>query len=110
MNRDYENETTLEPAANNIKAFGGLEYAVSIGDFEAAIRGGGNGMMLYNTLGNYSFSGGCGFKWQGYSLQYAFMGATDRNAALGYGHRICLVLQLDKLYIGQKTATGTNPR
>lgn len=98
MHRDYEDEKTLEPAGNNIKGFAGLEYAIIIGDLEAAIRGGGNGMALHNTIENYSFTGGCGFKWLGYSLQYAFMGVTDRDVALGYGHRISLILQLKRLY------------
>ncbi len=62
----------------------------------------GNGMARHNTMHNYTVTAGFGFKWLGYSLQYAFMGATDRDAALGYGHRVSLILELDRLYLGQK--------
>ncbi|MBN1604545.1 MAG: PorV/PorQ family protein [Chitinispirillaceae bacterium] len=103
MNRDYSDKVTQEPARNNIKGFGGVEYSLVFSDFEIALRGGGYGMALHNTIGNYSFSGGFGFTWLGYSLQYAFMGATDRDASLGYGHRICLVLQLDRLFKDQNS-------
>ncbi|MBD3321570.1 MAG: PorV/PorQ family protein [Chitinivibrionales bacterium] len=104
LNRDYESIATLEPARVNIKGFGGIEYALLFDEqnIEIAVRGGGNGMALHNTLKNYTFTGGAGFKWLGYSVQYAFVGATDRDAALGYGHRIALTIQLDKLYPGQK--------
>ncbi|MBN1576062.1 MAG: hypothetical protein JW913_05895 [Chitinispirillaceae bacterium] len=105
MNRDYQDEKSLEPARNNIKGFAGLEYALLNNGFEFAVRGGGNGMAWHNTLHNYTFTAGCGFKWLGYSLQYAFVGATDRDAALGYGHRISLILELDRLYLGQKGMT-----
>lgn len=105
MNRDYQDIKTLEPATNNIKGFAGVEYAFLYNDFEIAVRGGGNGMAWRNTMHNYTFTAGCGFKWLGYSLQYAFMGVTDRDAALGYGHRVSLILELDRLYLGQKGVT-----
>ena len=105
MYRDYKDINTLEPTKGNIKGFAGLEYAFLYHDFEVAIRGGGNGMAWYNTINNYSFTAGLGFKWLGYSLQYAFMGVTDRDAALGYGHRVSLLLELDRLYLGQKGKT-----
>jgi hypothetical protein len=101
MNRDYQELATLEPAINNIKGFAGLEYALIYNDFEVALRGGANSMALHNTIKNHSFSAGCGFKWLGYSLQYSFMGSTDRDAALGYGHRVSLVLELDRLHKAQ---------
>lgn len=107
MNRDYTDENTLEPARSNVKTFGGLEYAILMGDLEAAVRGGANAMVLHSTSKNYNFSAGAGFKYLGYALQYAFMGSTDRDLALGYGHRISLCVQLDKLYPGQEDFGGS---
>jgi hypothetical protein len=101
MNRDYADEQTLKPAGGAWKAFGGLEYALLYEDFEVAIRGGGNVAQI-STLDTYTFSAGAGFRWLGYALQYAFMGETDRTIALGYGHRISLILELDRLFPGQR--------
>jgi len=95
--RDYQDAETFEPAGNNMKAFGGLEYALLIQDWEIAVRGGGNGMMLYNTRETYGYAAGLGVKYLGYSVQYAFRGDTDPDATLGYGHRVDLILQLMKL-------------
>ena len=95
--RDYQDAETFEPAANNVKVLGGLEYAVLIQDWEIALRGGGNAMVLYNTRETYGYAAGLGVKYLGYSVQYAFKGDTDPEATLGYGHRVDLILQLMKL-------------
>ena len=100
-NRDYKSSSDLEPAEHNIKAFGGIEYALLFKDFEIAIRGGGNG-MYYSTLDSYGWSCGAGFKYLGYSVQYAFRGDTDPDVTLGYGHRISLIIELDNLGFGKK--------
>lgn len=96
MNRDYTSESRVEPARNNLKGYGGLEYAIKIKDMEIALRGGGNG-LLYNTLDSYGFAFGAGFKYLGYSVQYAFKGDTDPEVTLGFGHRITVVLELNRL-------------
>ncbi len=95
--RDYQNAGTLEPAANNMKMFGGVEYALLIEGWEIALRGGGNAMVLHNTRQTYGYAAGLGVKYLGYSVQYAFKGDTDPEATLGYGHRVDLILQLMKL-------------
>ena len=95
-NRDYSNETSLEPARNNQKGYGGIEYAVLLKDFEIAFRGGGNGFR-YNSIDNYAFAFGAGCKFRSYSLQYAFRGDTNDDVSLGYGHRISIVIGLNDL-------------
>lgn len=101
MNRDYKEESSLEPAKNNLKGFGGIEYTVLLKDLAISIRGGGNG-MLYNTLDAYGFAAGFGVKYLGYSIQYAFKGDTDPDVSLGYGHRLTLLLELNNLFPKQK--------
>jgi hypothetical protein len=96
MNRDYTDETSLEPARNNIKGFGGLEYAILLNGLEVAVRGGGN-KMVYSTGDNIGYAAGIGVKYLGYSLQYGFRGDTDTEASLGYGHRVTLVVELESL-------------
>ena len=68
---------------------------------DVSFWGGANG-AVHNTLGNYVFSAGGGVKWLGYGVQYAFRGDTDTEAALGYSHRVDVVLQLDRLNPGKK--------
>jgi hypothetical protein len=96
MNRDYTDENDLSPARNNLKYFGGLEYALLVGDWEVALRGGGHS-KLYNTLETHGWSAGLGATYLGYSVQYAFKGDTDLEAALGFSHRVDLILQLNNL-------------
>ena len=96
MNRDYQKEETLEPAKNNMKYYGGLEYSVLLQNLEISIRGGANG-MLYSTLDTYGYTAGIGMKISGISLQYAFKGDTDPEVALGYGHRISLIIGVNTL-------------
>jgi hypothetical protein len=96
-NRDYEDIETLEPARNNLKYYGGLEYALVLNGVEIALRGGGNG-ALHNTLESYGFAAGAGVKYLGYSVQYAFKGDTDPDPTLGYAHRISLILELGNLW------------
>ena len=97
MNRDYTDETSLEPARNNIKGFAGLEYAILLNGLEIAVRGGGN-KMVYTTSDNIGYAAGFGVKYTGYSLQYGFKGDTDDEAGLGYGHRVTLVVELEQLF------------
>jgi hypothetical protein len=101
MNRDYTDESSLEPARNNIKGFGGLEYAVLLNGLEIAVRGGGN-KMVYTTSDNIGYAAGIGVKYAGYSLQYAFKGDTEPEAGLGYSHRVDLILELDRLMKANK--------
>jgi hypothetical protein len=96
LNRDYLDEQKLTPAKNNLKAFGGLEYALCTGDWEIAVRGGVN-KALYEIIKNYRYSAGCGIKWQAYSLQYAFIGDTESDYSLGYTHRIDLLVDIGKI-------------
>jgi hypothetical protein len=96
MNRDYTDETSLEPARNNIKGFGGCEYAILLNGLEIAVRGGGN-KMVFATSDNIGYAAGIGVKYTGYSLQYGFKGDTDDEAGLGYGHRVTLVVELGQL-------------
>jgi hypothetical protein len=100
-NRDYSSSSKLDPAENNFKAFGGLEYAFMYNDFEVAVRGGGNG-MYHSTLDSYGWACGGGFKYLGYEVQYAFRGDTDPDMTLGYGHRISIIIELDNLGFGGK--------
>jgi hypothetical protein len=99
LNRDYADAKTLDPAANNLKAFGGLEYALCAGDWEVALRGGGSG-TLYSLVKTYGYSAGLGVVWQAYGLQYAFRGGTDMNYTLGYTHRIDLVVEIGAIIKG----------
>ena len=96
MNRDYTDASTLEPARNNIKGFGGLEYALLWQGLEIAVRGGAN-RLVYATSENLAYAAGLGVKYGGYSLQYGFKGDTDTETSLGYGHRVTLVVELDQL-------------
>jgi|GEM_PF-2627204 len=96
MNRDYEKESSLDPAKNNLKAFGGIEYSIVLKNLRISLSGGGNG-MLYSTLGTYGFAAGLGIKYMGYSVQYAFQGDTDPDVSLGYEHRVTLMLELKNL-------------
>jgi hypothetical protein len=96
MNRDYQDAATLEPGRNNLKGFGGIEYAMLVKGWEFAVRGGGNGGM-YNSTDNYSYAAGLGIKYEGYSFQYAFKGDTEPEAGIGYSHRVDLVLELNRL-------------
>ncbi|MCI0472583.1 MAG: hypothetical protein L0Y76_03270, partial [Ignavibacteria bacterium] len=97
MNRDYEKESSLEPARNNLKAFGGIEYSIIFKGLRISLSGGGNG-MLHSSLGTYGFAGGLGIKYLGYCVQYAFQGDTDPDVSLGYEHRITLLLELKNLF------------
>ncbi len=96
MNRDYKDKTTLEPAKNNMKGYGGLEYSLLLKSIEVSLRGGTNG-MINNTLGNYGYMAGFGMKFSGISIQYAFKGDTDPEVALGYGHRLSLIIGINSL-------------
>jgi hypothetical protein len=98
QNRDYTNNG--DEALNNMKWFGGLEYALVFPDWEIALRGGGNG-ILYNSRNSYGYSAGLGVRFQGYALQYAFTGANDPTVTLGYQHRIDLVIDLSRLVLPQ---------
>jgi hypothetical protein len=95
-NRDYAELGSLEPAGNNMRVYAGLEYALLISDFEVALRGGFNA-PLHSTLESYGFAFGAGFRFLGYELQYAFKGDTKAEAALGYSHRIDLLINFMKL-------------
>ena len=95
-NRDYTSESSLEPAKNNLKGYGGIEYAILLKDFEIAFRGGSNGSR-YNSSDTYVFAFGAGCKFRSYSLQYAFKGDTNNEVSLGYGHRISIIIGLSDL-------------
>lgn len=101
MNRDYTDASSLEPARNNIKGFGGLEYAILLNGLEVAVRGGGN-KLVYSTSDNIGYAAGIGVKYSGYSLQYGFRGDTDTETSLGYGHRVTLVVELEQLLRSKK--------
>jgi hypothetical protein len=105
--RDYLDEETLEPAENNLKYYGGLEYAILLGEVEMALRGGANG-LLYNTAESYGYACGIGVKYLGYSIQYAFKGDTERDRGLGFGHRVSLILELDRLWRKQNRSEGAS--
>lgn len=96
MNRDYKDEKSLEPARNNMKVYGGVEYSLLLKSIEVSVRGGVNG-MIHNTLDTYGYTAGIGMKFKGISIQYAFRGDTDPEVALGYGHRISLIIGLNTL-------------
>ncbi len=96
LNRDYESQSKLEGAQRNLKGYGGLEYAVLLEDLEIGVRGGFNASR-YSSLDSYGFSVGAGLKYKTYSIQYAFLGGTDREAALGIGHRISLIVGFNKI-------------
>ncbi|MBN1757436.1 MAG: hypothetical protein JW863_03910 [Chitinispirillaceae bacterium] len=96
MNRDYTNSNDYSAAENNIKYFGGIEYALLWKGWEFAMRGGGNG-TVYSSLPYYGFAAGVGIKFLGYSLQYAFKGDTDTELGLGYSHRADVILELTRL-------------
>jgi hypothetical protein len=104
-NRGYTDEKTLEPARNNLKYYGGLEYGIVFSDFEIAVRGGGGG-KVHSTLGDMNFAFGGGFSYLGYSVQYAFGGTSERDYTLGYGHRISLIIELNRLWKGQTSAAS----
>lgn len=95
-NRDYVDIVTFEPAEHNMRAYGGLEYALLIKDFEVAIRGGINA-GLYNSPDTYGVAGGLGIKFLGYAVDYAFKGDTDADVTLGYSHRISLIIDFNNL-------------
>lgn len=95
-NRDYVNLGSLEPATNNLRAYGGLEYALVINDIELALRGGFNA-PYHSTLDSYGYAAGAGFRFLGYEVQYAFKGNTDAEATLGYSHRVDLFINFMQL-------------
>jgi hypothetical protein len=95
-NRDYTDIDDYTAAENNMKYFGGLEYALLWKGWEFALRGGGNG-TFYSSLPYYGFAAGIGIKFLGYSLQYAFKGDTNTELGLGYSHRADVVLELTRL-------------
>ncbi len=96
-NRGYKDASTLEPAENNFKWFGGVEYALCIRELEVAVRGGGNAMMYDAPQKAHNYNFGIGVKYLGYSFQYAFSGATHSDAGLGYSHRVDVLLSLSHL-------------
>jgi hypothetical protein len=96
MNRDYYDASTLEPARHNVKGFGGLEYAFLWDNLEVAVRGGAN-KLVYSLSDNIGYAAGIGVKYAEYSLQYGFRGDTDTEESLGYGHRVTLVVELERL-------------
>jgi hypothetical protein len=97
MNRDYKEESSLDPAENNLKAFGGLEYALLLKDWEVALRGGSNRMLYTSFKSSYEFNAGLGIKYLGYSINYALNGNTDKDVGLGYSHRIDFQIDLKHL-------------
>ena len=96
MYREYADVSTLEPVANNLKGFGGIEYALLIKDWEIAVRGGGNRSMK-RTFPSYGYAAGFGATYHGISIQYAFAGQTDADVGLGYSHRADIIIDIAQL-------------
>jgi hypothetical protein len=97
MNRDYKESSSLDPAQNNIKAFGGFEYALLLNGWEIALRGGSNRLIYTSFKSTYEINAGLGIKYLGYSINYAFDGNTDKSVGLGYSHRIDFQIDLKHL-------------
>jgi len=84
-------DAALTPVDINAKAFGGIEYALSLKDYRFDLRGGG--YKILRTAGeNIAITAGLGVRFQRYAVDYGFKYDKDPDNALGMAHRISFAM------------------